>query len=563
MCLAQEKKAHKKTYFVDSDKKLFWQAEVPFYLFITNNPKGKSHHLLKSEGTPAHANPMYFDTEGINYFRTSFAADSIGKPIEPKVELLWEAYKDSYAPVTTVTFSDAVKYVNEEGEIYFGPGLKTSAEALDQISGLEEINFSVDQEPYKTYSQPINYSENRLYETRFYSVDKVGNDEEVQTFIFIHDTEAPISEYEVLGDRSGNILSPRSRVKLSSVDYSSQVRNTSFRIDDNSLNTYNQEISLKNLVDGTHQITFFGTDNVSNKEEDKEFNFYLDATPPVVEATVLGDQYQNRGRVFISTRTKVQLKATDNKAGVKKVLYSIDGGPEKVYREPFTLDKSKGAHEVTFYAIDKVNNDYKGLFKEEYGGRKSLDMDMDAPEISHQYSGSQYFSRDTTFITSATEVQLIANDIESGVKTVGYKVNGKKGIVYGDPFKILEEGLYKIDYYGTDEVNNRNAKDFYFVVDNTGPKIEHILSMEPVGHIVLNDKDAPIPVYSRGTKLYLGATDQVVDTDRIFFRINEGEELEYNKPYKFKTPGLVTFSVRAMDKLGNTSSSEVVELFIK
>ncbi len=560
---AQVKPEHKKVYTVSEDGTLYWQSELPMFIFISDNPDAKNAHLLQSESTPEYVDPMYLDTEGVNYFRTSYAVDSIGKVVEPKVELLWEVFKDSQSPLTSVKFDNAVEYTSEEGDVYYGPGLTTSATSIDQNSGVNYILYSLDDGDYQKYKNEITYSDDRAYDLKVYAIDKVGNEEELHQHTFIHDIKAPVSEYQVLGDRSGNVLSPRSTISLSSIDYSSGLKDVYYEMDGSASRVYTSEIKLNQLSDGEHIITFFGKDNVENKEVSKEFKFYLDAKPPEVEATVLGDQYQNRGRVFISTRTKVQLKAMDNKAGVKKLIYSIDGGPEKIYREPFILDKSKGSHVVKYYAVDKVNNDYKGLFMEEYGGRKALDMDMDAPEISHSYTGSQYFSRDTTFITSATRIVLNADDIESGVKAMGYKINGAKGVDYAAPITLQDEGLYVIDFYGTDEVNNRNTKDFFFVVDNTGPKLEYIISMEPVGHIVLNDKDAPIPVYSKGTKLYLGATDAVVDTEDIYFSINGGEEIVYAKPYRFKEPGLVSFSIRAIDKLGNETRSETIELFIK
>ena len=220
----------------------------------------------------------------------------------------------------------------------------------------------------------------------------------------------------------------------------------------------------------------------------------------------------------MSTRTKVRLTATDNKAGIKIIKYDVDGGTEKTYYEPFILDKSRGNHVVNYYAIDKVNNKFSGSLEESNLSRTSLDIDMDAPEIDYNFTGDTYISRDTAFVTSDTDIKLTAKDADSGVKGIGYKINDGVGQNYDAPFKLPGEGFYKVDFYGTDNVNNRNTKDFFFVVDNTGPTIEHIFSMEPVGRIILDEKDGkPIPVYTKGSKLFLAATDAVVDTVKIFY----------------------------------------------
>ena len=97
-----------------------------------------------------------------------------------------------------------------------------------------------------------------------------------------------------------------------------------------------------------------------------------------------------------------------------------------------------------------------------------------------------------------------------------------------------------------------------------GPKIEQILSIEPIGKIILDEKEGkPINVYSNGIKLFLAATDKTVDRDKIYYTLNDKPEAEYRKPIRISTRGILTYSIKAMDKLGNFTESEVVEIFIK
>ena len=101
------------------------------------------------------------------------------------------------------------------------------------------------------------------------------------------------------------------------------------------------------------------------------------------------------------------------------------------------------------------------------------------------------------------------------------------------------------------------------MVDKTGPQIEVILSSESIGSIKLDDRSEPLPVYDSGLKIYLGATDAVVDTESIYYSINGEAERLYTQPVKIRSKGIVSYKVRAVDNLGNTSQSEVFELFIK
>ncbi len=561
---SQDKPKIEQQHYVSEDGKLYWYGKNPVYLFIADNPDGKGLHRLESQVHKDFTNPLWLDTEGINYIRTNWAADSTLKQILPKFELLFEVYRDSDAPVTTVSFKDASKYKNSEGKQFYGKGLKLVSSAADRQSGVQNTFMSLDNSNFAAFNGEVALSDDKEYDVKIYSADNTGNVEPIKMYQFRVDATSPKSEYVVRSDRSGMTFSPRTYIELQSVDVTSGVKKIGYTLDDGTERTFGTKISLTNLTDGEHVIKFFGYDNVNNKEEEQTINFYLDRTVPNVEATIVGDQYQNRGRVFVSTRTKVKLVATDNKAGVKTIKYSVDGAEPKTYYEPFALDKSKGTHVIKYFAIDKVNNRFDGKLEEANLSRSSLDIDMDAPEISYDFKGSQYHSRDTAFVTSNSEIALSAIDSESGVKDIGYKINGGQGQTYDGPIKLEEEGLYTIDFYGTDQVNNRNTKSFFFVVDNTGPEIEHILSMEPVGKIILDEKEGtPVNVYSKGVKLFLAATDKIVDTDRIFYSLDGAAEVEYTRPVKINKAGMVTYTVRAVDKLGNSTTLDPVEIFIK
>lgn len=561
---SQELPNVKKQYYINEDGKLYWQGTNPVYLFISETPDGKNLHRLESKIHEDYTNPMYLDTEGINYIRSNWAADSTGKQIQPKFELLFEVYKDSYAPNTTVTFEESPKYKSTEGQQFYGKGLKLKTKATDNQSGVQKTFYSVDNNNFLAFQGEQDLNVDKEYDIKIYSADNTGNVEPIQIYQFRVDLTNPVSEYTVHNDRSGMIFSPRTYIKLQSVDASSGLNRVAYKIDNGAEQIFKDQINLASLADGAHTIHYYGYDNVKNKEEDKVIEFYLDKTVPAVEATIVGDQYQNRGRVFVSTRTKVKLTAEDNKAGVKTIKYSIDGAEAETYYEPFILDKTGGNHVITYYAIDKVNNRFDGKLEEDNLSRSSLDIDMEAPEISYEFTGSQYHSRDTAFVTSNSEIALSALDSDSGIKDLGYKINGGQGQAYTGPIKLEEEGFYTIDFYGTDQVNNRNTKSFFFVVDNTGPKVEHILSMEPVGKIILDEKEGlPIGVYSKGVKLFLGATDKTVDTDKIYYTLNGAAEVEYTRPVKIDTRGLVTYKIRATDKLGNATTSDEIEIFVK
>lgn len=559
---SQDQLSETKAPYLSPESKLFWPGKEPVYLFASQSPTGANPQRLESQSTPDFANPLYLDTEGVNFIRTKWAMNKeTKKPVIPQQEVLFEIYNDGLAPVTKHEFSGASRY-RLEGANYYGDNLSLSLEAQDGQSGVNKTYISLDNGAYQLYSGAITLDQSAAVNIKYYSVDNVGNIENAKEVSFVVDIVAPVTSHSFIGEKTGDIVSPKTTFSLKSRDNTSGVKTTYVQIDEGAEMPYTGDM-LMDFEDGDHTITYFSVDQVGNKEEPKTVKIYVDATAPEVVATVVGDQYQNRGRVFVSTRTKVKLEASDNKAGIRKVWYKIDDGPERAYTEPFELPKAKGSHTIYYYAVDNVNNDFKSLFDETKSGRQGLDIDMEAPEIDYAFGGDIHTTRDTTFITPSTEISLSAVDNDAGVKNIGYKINGGKGQPYTGPFKLEEEGFYLVDFFGTDLVNNRNAKEFFFVVDHSGPQIEVVLSSESIGSLDLDENEQSIPVYGAGLKIYLGATDKIVDTDAIYYSLNGDKEQLYTGPIKIKQKGSLTYKVKAIDNLGNSSESETYEIFIK
>ncbi|HAA21460.1 MAG TPA: hypothetical protein DCP28_22860, partial [Cytophagales bacterium] len=502
LAIGQEILNHTKEHYSTEDGRLYWPADLPIYIFIASTPEASDSRRLKPE-IAEHGDPLFLDTEGINWIRSNWAINNeTMESVRPQVEVKYPVWRDGLAPITSIQFNTAERSTAADNPFY-GPGLKVSATSEDGGSGVQATYVSVDGNAYQQYTDTLALEKNARHVLRVYSVDYVGNVEEPQEFVFDVDVTPPVTAHALDGEYTRNILSTRAQITLSSQDPASGISRIYYAIDSGQMRPYRSSIPFQTLPDGNHVLRYYSVDRVGNAEPVKEYPFYLDRNPPEVVATIIGDQYQNRGRVFISDRTTVELSADDNHSGVRSMVYSVDGGEEKDYIEPFPLKKSEGNHVVTFYAVDRVGNGFRGEFKEEYGGRQSLSLDMEAPKVSYAFGGSQFDSRDTTFITSKTEIRLTANDGDSGVKQIGYKINGGQGQVYGDPFTVDDEGFYMIDFFSTDFVNNRNTLDFFFVVDNTGPEIESIFSAEPIGTITLNDKPAPLQVFASGLTLYL------------------------------------------------------------
>lgn len=560
--ISQTQPENKEGFYVTQDGKLYWKGGKPVYLFISENPDGSDATRLTSEKTSEYTNPMYLDTEGVNYIRSQWAIDKDGNYAEPRQEVMFEVYNDSKAPASIATFNNAPKYTSN-GKVYYGKNLSIDIKATDQVSGVRSIMTSQNNSAFADYTSAIEPTADRNYMLSHYATDNVGNKEEPKQFEFTVDITNPNTAHSIDGDNLNEVLSPRSTITLNSTDNSSGVKSTFYKIDDGEFKMYIKSIKLSNLVDGLHKLTYYSVDNVNNKEEPKEYAFYVDKIAPEVVASIEGDQFEVGGNIYASSRTKIKLESTDNKSGVQNVRYSINGSEETVYSEAFNLPEDSGEKKITFYGSDKVNNNFKSLYDQSSKKNKSIRVDITPPELNHEFLGEMVLSRDTTFISSRTQIRLSSTDSESGLKSITYKINGGAEQIYSEPFTVDNEGFYQIEYFGTDQVNNKSTSSISFVNDNTGPVIETILSMEPVGSISLDDIEASLAVYSSGVKLYLGATDGVIDTKFIYYSINGENERMYTKPVNLGSKGVTSMTVRALDKLGNETSLDPTKIFIK
>ena len=337
---AQEQLKHPIKFYTDSEGRLFVNKSMPLYVWLSTSPDPNCEkQRLKSESSPQYSNPFYFDTEGYNTFRTPSQVDTVTKKvILPKRDIIFEVYTDSEAPVLKQNYGEAPLY-RKDGKLYCGKNTVVNIADKDKMSGTDLILKSIDGSDFTKYSGEIPFNSEKDYVFKYYAVDNVGNVGKIKTLEFTVDVSSPKTVSEVIGTDYHGILNTSSKIKLTATDNSSGVNKVFYKIDNGSKRTYTGRIALSSLTEGDHTITFYSVDNVKNTENENQYKFFLDKTAPMVIKEVLGDQYIINGKVVWSGRTKLQLTAVDNKAGVKEIMYSLSGEEYLKYSKPFYLPK--------------------------------------------------------------------------------------------------------------------------------------------------------------------------------------------------------------------------------
>jgi hypothetical protein len=541
---------------VVKDGKTYVQKSLPLYLKFSTTPDGENYPL-KSEDNPSDANPMYLDTEGINYIRSKWAVDpETGETIYPQREVMMEVYADGLAPRTTHRFSGASKHYSG-GTTYYGPGLRFTLTANDGVSGVKETKYAVDG-AYQNYSTdvPVNGEGSKvLY---YYSADFVGNAENARSSSFTVDLTPPTSSHFINGVvYNGNIINGSTTFSLSTTDNLSGVQRVKYSFDNGSERNYVSSIRMGSLGDGDHTLQYYGTDNVDNAAAQQNFAFYLDLFPPSTNHLVNGDQYSARGRLYVSPRSTVSLSSSDNKAGVKETRYSMDGESYGSYSSNISFPDVLGTHTLRYKSEDNVENTES---------TRSLGVYMDnrAPNTAIDYGSPQFFSRGTLYITSNTPVTLSPLDRESGVQSTVYGIDGAPSTPYST-FTIDGVGEHTVQFKSTDNVNNEESvKTSRVFVDNNAPDLYVNFSIDPIG-----EKDG-LDVYPNYVRMFVGATDEHTGTEKVYYAIDDGNFALYSSPKtldisevkRFQKTKKYSVTVKSEDKLGN-ASEETFEFYVE
>jgi len=555
--LAATAQTYKPKHYTDTASgKLYWNKRLPVYLWVSSTPDSAEERLNKPSNK-LYADPFYLDDEGINYIKHKYAIDpQTQQPVQPLQDAALEIYGDGVAPGTASTFDIAKKY-EAQGKIYYGPGLTVGITADDKTSGVDEIYYAINNPNYNTYTNRLPIAVQGDYILKYYAVDHVGNMSAITQQAFTVDIDAPVSNLNINGI-ANNIISPTSKMYLLKDDNITGLNGTFYKFDNEEYKPYNgKDIDFTFLPEGDHKISYYSVDNVLNKETPKVFDFYFDKSAPLMAADVLGDRFLSNGRLFFSGRTKLKLTAIDNKVGVKEVKYSIDNGQFVTYDQPFYLPAVSGNHEIRYYSVDNLQNQTStpggGGFEEFKHNVSKVYVDLTGPALSYKINGDFLYRNDTLLIGPRNRIELSAVDPESGLNKIRYSFDGAQGETdYSTPLAMPAEGMHRLEFFGYDNVNNRNITQFYFFTDNSAPEI---FINTTVGKTGLRDDG--LNIYPPSAGVFLTATDTWSGLKSIYYSIdNQPEKLYTGLLTGLKPKAKHTIKVRAVDMMGNESHKE-------
>ena len=543
---AQKPDEHKKGTYTDSLGRYIIQVDLPLYLYVSTSPDETPRRLERKD--IKENLPIYLDGHGVHYIRHQDNANHRSE--------FFEVLADGYAPKTTISLTGAPTVVSG-GVTYYGKNLTASLSATDEMSGVKQIYLSTDKTNFAPY-RSIDTGKEGNYSLSFYSVDYVGNVEELKHRDYVLDFSAPVTNHNIEGMLRNEIIAKNSTISLVSNDNLSGVERIVYRFNNEPEKVYRAGamIPFSHLADGMHTLYYYAEDRVKNRETEKSASFFYDKSPPIMSTDVLGDRFIVNDKVYFSGRTKLKLTAVDNKSGVKEIQYSINNQPFVVYEDPFYLPSVAGRHTIRYFSVDEMGNSSSGDYMYNSG---IIYVDLTGPILSHQLSGPTFKKGDVQFISPETKLILKAIDNESGLQYISYnKDNETTETRYEGPFSVKESGTFKIRYFGYDNVNNRNANEFEITVDGEGPEIFSHFSIPRIDDPAADTGSDFAGVFPSHLILYLAGTDVLTGNAEIFYSINGEREQPYITPIRrFVKNTSYTVLIRAKDQLGNISEKTV------
>jgi hypothetical protein len=208
--------------------------------------------------------------------------------------------------------------------------------------------YNLDSTGWTLYANPFTVSDDSTHTIQYYSVDNVGNTENVKSTDFKIDQLPPTTTHTFSGDVGNNEWYLTFHFILNAIDSTSGVLTTYYRIDSGGWNLFTIPVVITS--EGTHTLEYYSLDNAGNSEPIKgPFPFKLDATAPEVTLTKL--------QVDLFT-VKFYADVDDSVSGPDYVQFSIDG----VLQANDTISPYEwtwtgvGDYIVTATAFDKAGN---------------------------------------------------------------------------------------------------------------------------------------------------------------------------------------------------------------
>jgi len=323
-------------------------------------------------------------------------------------------YVDDSPPVTDLSYGSPY-YTNgiEEWITTFTLIYLNATDLPECGCGVNHTYYRINNGTWIEYTGPFTINEECKHTIEWYSVDHLGNKEQIHSTVVNVDSSPPVTNSSIgkpyYRDERGEWITSNTSIYLDSTDYpecACGVKEIYYSYDNGTTwFVVNGSVALFHIPEEcSHVVKWFAVDNLGNEEEIHERILNVDNSPPETTLVIEG-HYSGSGtpddpyRVVITPETKIYLNATDKPecgaVGVRNTYFRIRA--DGLITKWMSLKELEEKGNDIKFAIPKSIIDKGGPFYMDYysddllGNRESVKIAVFYLQKMHYHLGYKGF----------------------------------------------------------------------------------------------------------------------------------------------------------------------------
>jgi hypothetical protein len=339
------------------------------------------------------------------------------------------------------------------------PKTQIALVASDNLSGVALVTCQLDNGGMHSCRQP--FAVGRIgdgpHRLRYYSVDAVGNREQVHdwSFTLISDVNAPT--FSVRGSsvqRGATIYATPGSTLVFKTDEGDTVM---YSLDSQAPQAYSKPLPIPQT--GNHRLAWHAVDALGNVSSTHSIGLVPDRAAPSSQVRFTGPQTMHNAIPLIGAATKIALYGQAGPVGVASIEYRLGGGHWLPYKDPFSIRNSG-----TFDLEWRARNDLGTLQPVQ---RQRVMVDALGPVIDVTWSAQPVDLGGVLHIQPGMLLFLSAQDQPAGLQELTYGIDGQPQRIYRAPLSGFAPGTsHTVTVVAEDLVGNRSQRTIKIQVDN-------------------------------------------------------------------------------------------------
>lgn len=334
------------------DSQLYIGPKSKLKLTSYDNLSGISQVFYSmADKTISYKSPLVFSEPGDYSLKVS-SADNVGNKEEWK-SLSFKVDTD----LPTVSANVQGNSFRKGDKLFIDKGSFIVLEGNDKSSGIEKIEYVLNNSSAKTYKQTISVEE-KTTKLKFRAIDNVGNKSAWQSLVVFMDAEAPklaVKNQGKFKKIAGRYYAkPGFKVDVVLTDSESGAHRL---VADNEKPQATESKSYAFKEKGTFEFSVRGEDKVGNVSDTVNYTVVIDDEPPKSEMKSTNTMVTKDGFVMSSLPNKLVFSANDSDVGVEYIEVSYDKKSWTKITAPIDLATWKQPKKTIYYrAVDQLGN---------------------------------------------------------------------------------------------------------------------------------------------------------------------------------------------------------------